>query len=98
APPGHAVGRPDRDRRHHRGRGLGRRASGGALSRGRFVSLEGVDGTGKSTQAGRLAHALRARGREVVLTREPGGTPAGERLRALLLDRESPPLAPVTEA
>ncbi len=62
------------------------------------MSLEGVDGTGKSTQAELLAHALRARGREVVLTREPGGTPAGERVRALVLDAESPPVASVTEA
>lgn len=53
---------------------------------GRFVVLEGLDGCGKSTQARRLAERLRALGREVVHTREPGGTPAGERIRALLLD------------
>lgn len=54
--------------------------------RGRFIVLEGVDGSGKSTQAQMLADTLRADGRDVVLTREPGGTPLGERLRALILD------------
>ena len=66
--------------------------------RGRLVALEGVDGSGKSTQARLLAEALRGRGREVVLTREPGGTRAGERIRALLLDADGPELTPVTEA
>jgi dTMP kinase len=64
---------------------------------GRFVSLEGVDGSGKSTQARMLAAALRARGREVVETREPGGTVLGERLRALLLDGDGGPVAPAAE-
>ncbi len=52
---------------------------------GRFITLEGVDGSGKSTQAGMLADALAADGRTVVRTREPGGTPLGERVRELLL-------------
>jgi dTMP kinase len=60
--------------------------------RGRFIVLEGGEGTGKSTQAARLAEALGA-----VLTREPGGTSTGERLRALLLDPSLPPLAARTE-
>jgi dTMP kinase len=51
-----------------------------------FVTFEGVDGSGKSTQAKLLAGFLAERGREVVATREPGGTPVGERIRELLLD------------
>lgn len=53
-----------------------------------FVSFEGIDGSGKSTQAQMLAEALRQHGREVVLIREPGGTDLGERIRSLLLDPE----------
>jgi dTMP kinase len=55
---------------------------------GRFVSLEGGEGVGKSTQARRLAEALGAGGREVVLTREPGGSPGAEAIRGLLLEGE----------
>ena len=54
-----------------------------------FVTLEGLDGVGKSTQARLLAERLRAVGQEVVECREPGGTPLGERVRALLLERGS---------
>ncbi len=54
-------------------------------SRGRFITLEGVDGAGKSTHTVWIADFLRAQGLEVVSTREPGGTPLGEKLRALLL-------------
>jgi dTMP kinase len=62
--------------------------------RGRFITLEGGEGAGKSTQAGLLAQALEARGVSVLCTREPGGAPGAERLRALLLSGEtawSPP-------
>jgi dTMP kinase len=53
--------------------------------RGRFITFEGIDGAGKSTQIEVVAHALRARGIDFVITREPGGTRLGESLRALLL-------------
>lgn len=56
------------------------------MTRGKFIALEGGEGTGKSTQARLLADALRKRGLEVVQTREPGGTPGAEAIRALLLD------------
>ncbi len=56
--------------------------------RGRFISLEGGEGVGKSTQVKRLAEALRAQGREVVVTREPGGSPGAEAIRQLLLQGE----------
>ena len=57
------------------------------MARGRLITLEGGDGAGKTTQAARLADWLRARGVSVVATREPGGTPAAEAVRAILLDR-----------
>ncbi len=63
----------------------------------RFIAFEGADGAGKTTQARLLAAHLRARGREVVEVREPGGTEAGEAVRALLLDSAAP-LAARTEA
>ena len=56
-----------------------------AHARGRFITLEGIDGAGKSTHAPWLAEAIAARGRSVTATREPGGTPIGETLRKLLL-------------
>jgi dTMP kinase len=57
---------------------------------GLFVTVEGIDGTGKSTQVRRLAAALRAEGREVVETLEPGGTALGRALRELLLHTDGP--------
>src|SRR5262245_41263411 len=53
---------------------------------GVFISFEGIDGAGKSTHIEGLAQALRAQGRTVTLTREPGGTPLAEKLRALVLN------------
>jgi dTMP kinase len=61
-----------------------------------FVTFEGVDGSGKSTQAELLRDWLQQEGREVVATREPGGTPLGERVRELLLDGDV--MAPWSEA
>ena len=58
------------------------------MSRGRFITLEGLDGAGKSTQHRSLVEYLRGAGRDVVATREPGGTPLGEKLRALLLSED----------
>ncbi len=55
---------------------------------GKFITLDGVDGAGKSTHLGFVADWLRQQGREVIVTREPGGTPLGETLRELLLHRE----------
>lgn len=67
-----------------------------ASARGVFVSIEGGEGAGKSTVLAALQEQLRARGFEVLATREPGGTPAGEAIRALLLDPASR-LAPEAE-
>ena len=53
--------------------------------RGKFITLEGLDGAGKSTHLARLVEILKAQGKTVVQTREPGGTPLGERLREILL-------------
>jgi dTMP kinase len=55
------------------------------MTRGKFITLEGLDGAGKSTHLTWLVDKLRAQGRTVVQSREPGGTPLGEKLRALLL-------------
>jgi dTMP kinase len=67
-----------------------------SLARGRFITLEGGEGAGKSTQAKRLAAALAGAGLAVLRTREPGGTPGAERIRALLLGHG--PWDPVAEA
>lgn len=65
-----------------------------AIQPGKFITLEGVDGAGKSTHLDYLADKIRARGIELIVTREPGGTPLGEKLRALLLHD---PMQPDTE-
>jgi dTMP kinase len=68
------------------------------MTRRRFITLEGGEGVGKSTQAEALARRLRACGHEVVVTREPGGTPFAERLRAVLLSAEDGPTSALGEA
>lgn len=65
--------------------------------KGFFLTVEGVDGAGKSTQAKRLAAHVAAAGREVVLTREPGGAPGAEEIRRLLLTGDPARWSPVTE-
>lgn len=62
------------------------------------MTLEGIEGCGKSTQAKLLGEYLRSKGYVTVETREPGGTPLAEHIRSLLLDRTSEPIAPETEA
>ena len=63
------------------------------MNRGRFITLEGVDGAGKSTHVAWIAERLRARGHAVLVTREPGGTPLSERLRELVLSEPMDPIA-----
>jgi dTMP kinase len=65
------------------------KSPGPGPTRGLFLVLDGPDGGGKTTQAATLAEWLRARGLDVVTCRDPGGTPLGDRLRAVLLDRDS---------
>lgn len=63
------------------------------MTRGRFITLEGVDGAGKSTHVAWIAEWLRARSHAVLVTREPGGTPLAERLRELVLTEPMDPIA-----
>jgi dTMP kinase len=65
--------------------------------RGRFITFEGGEGAGKSTQIGRLCERLRAQGLEVVATREPGGSPGAEALRALLVEGGADRWSPMSE-
>ncbi len=67
------------------------------MPRGVFITLEGLDGSGKTTQIKRLATWMEKRGLQPVVTRQPGGTPTGDRIRALLLDSASTAMAPLTE-
>ena len=57
------------------------------MSRGKFITLEGIDGAGKSTHVDGIADFLRGRGKDIVVTREPGGTPLGEKLRTIVLSQ-----------
>ena len=65
--------------------------------RGRFITFEGVEGVGKSTQIARAAEHLRKRGIEPIVTREPGGTALAEKLRALVLEPGHGPVGPSAE-
>jgi dTMP kinase len=65
--------------------------------RGKFITFEGLDGCGKSTQMELLARSLRKQDLPVTVTREPGGTAAGEKIRGLLLDTRTAGLAPMAE-
>jgi len=66
-------------------------------ARGKFITFEGLDGSGKSTQLEKLARSLRAHGLSVTITREPGGTSAGEKIREVLLHSATSGLSPLTE-
>ena len=67
------------------------------MSRGKFVTIEGLDGCGKSTQLERLAEALRREGVRLVVTREPGGTATGDKIRSILLSSGTANLSPFAE-
>ena len=68
-----------------------------APHRGRFIALDGMDGAGKSSQIAALSDWLRSRGRTVVTCRDPGSTPAGDAIRAILLDRHDLHVASTAE-
>ena len=69
-----------------------------AMGKGIFISIEGPDGSGKSTQISILKEYFSARGKEVLLTREPGGTAIGEKIREIILDRNNSEMVSMTEA
>lgn len=68
------------------------------MSKGFFITIEGTDGSGKSTQAKYLRDYFEKKGSDCLFTMEPGGTPIGAKLRELILDRENSEMSPVTEA
>jgi dTMP kinase len=67
------------------------------VGQGIFITLEGIEGSGKTTQVGLLKDLLTAHGFEVVVTREPGGSPIGEKIRRILLDTANASMEPLTE-
>lgn len=67
------------------------------MPQGFFLTFEGLDGSGKSTQLRKLAQWLEARGESLIVTRQPGGTQIGDRIRALLLDSRTDALSPMAE-
>ena len=72
-------------------------AQDGPRNKGMFITLEGIEGAGKSTVARRVCEWLAGRSIRATLTREPGGTPLAERVRQIVLERGEEPLSPVTE-
>ena len=75
----------------------GGKAHVAGVALGRFITLEGGEGAGKSTQARRLGERLTARGRRAVVTREPGGSPGAEAIRKLLVTGATDRWSPLTE-
>ena len=67
------------------------------MTRGKFITVEGIEGTGKSTNIDFLTSLIEASGFDVVRTREPGGTPMAEKIRQLLLDHDQEPLPEIAE-
>lgn len=67
------------------------------MNRGRFITIEGVEGVGKSTNLALIDKLIQERGYDVIVTREPGGTPTGERVREILLDKEEQQMTAMTE-
>ena len=67
------------------------------MMKGLFITFEGIDGCGKSTQCERLKEYLKANGRDFIFVREPGGTEIGERIREILLDKKNSKMTPRTE-
>lgn len=68
------------------------------MRKGLFISVEGSDGSGKSTQIENIKHFFKDKGMDIVFTREPGGTPIGEMLREIILDRDLKEMSDMTEA
>ena len=68
------------------------------MKKGLFITVEGPDGSGKSTQIEYIKGFMQANGHEAIFTREPGGTPISEKIRAIILDKENTELDPLTEA
>ena len=68
------------------------------MNKGLFITVEGPDGSGKSTQIDYIRGYMHANGYEAIITREPGGTPISEKIRAIILDKDNRELDPLTEA
>ena len=67
------------------------------MKKGMFITLEGPDGSGKSTQIEAIKAFFEKKGEKVLITREPGGTPISEKIRTIILDRENKEMEPMTE-